>query len=123
MAVAYAQMRSRSTSLTRVAAKCKRVVSRFSFKICSRNSIPRSFIRYFLDLSRKLDGKRVVNCSLTTQTPAFNFLEPYLNSLLSFLGLPEIQFFNLQATTGDEATVAKNTNETKKAIADAISAI
>ncbi len=55
-AVASAQMRSRSTSLTRVVAKCKRFASRFSFNICSRNSIPRSFISYFLGLSSFLDS-------------------------------------------------------------------
>jgi FMN-dependent NADH-azoreductase len=51
---------------------------------------------------------------------SFNFLEPYLKSLLSFLGIGEIQFFNLQATTGDESIVIHNTNQIKTAIDQAI---
>jgi FMN-dependent NADH-azoreductase len=54
---------------------------------------------------------------------AFNFLEPYLRSLLSFLGIPAIQFFNLQATTADQTTLEENINQTQKAIATTISAI
>ena len=53
----------------------------------------------------------------------FNFLQPYLNSLFSFLGISEIEFFHLQGTTADEATVTENTNQIKKAISDSISAI
>jgi FMN-dependent NADH-azoreductase len=51
---------------------------------------------------------------------AFNFLEPYLKGLLSFLGIGEIQFFNLQATTGNELTVIDNTSQIKAAIDQAI---
>ena len=54
---------------------------------------------------------------------SFNFLEPYLKSILSFLGIQNIQFFNLQATAADELTVTENTKQTKKAIDTAISAI
>ncbi|MDJ0593149.1 MAG: NAD(P)H-dependent oxidoreductase [Pleurocapsa sp. MO_226.B13] len=54
---------------------------------------------------------------------AFNFLEPYLRGLFSFLGIPEIHFFNLEGTTEDEATVAQNTQEIKQAIFNTISAI
>lgn len=39
---------------------------------------------------------------------AYNFLEPYLKSLLGFLGILEVQFFAVQATTADPATVATN---------------
>lgn len=52
---------------------------------------------------------------------AFNFLEPYLKGLLSFLGIDEIQFFNLQATTGDESIVIDNTSQIRTAIDRAIS--
>jgi FMN-dependent NADH-azoreductase len=45
---------------------------------------------------------------------AFNFLEP-------FLGIGEIQFFNLQATTGDESIVIDNTRQIRAAIDQAIS--
>ncbi len=37
---------------------------------------------------------------------AANFLEPYLDGLLRFLGFSQVQFFSLQATGADEATVA-----------------
>ncbi|MEN9518278.1 MAG: hypothetical protein RLZZ381_866 [Cyanobacteriota bacterium] len=52
---------------------------------------------------------------------AFNFLEPYLKGLLNFLGIGEIQFFNLQATTGDESIVIDNTSQIRAAIERAIS--
>jgi FMN-dependent NADH-azoreductase len=51
---------------------------------------------------------------------AFNFLEPYVKGLLSFLGISEIQFFNLQATTSDQTTLTENINQTQKAIATTI---
>jgi FMN-dependent NADH-azoreductase len=54
---------------------------------------------------------------------AFNFLEPYLRNLLSFLGIPEIQFFNLQATTADKTTLEENINQTQKAIATSLSTL
>lgn len=54
---------------------------------------------------------------------AFNFLEPYLKGLLSFLGIENIQFFNLQATTGDESIVIDNTSQIRREIDRAISAI
>ncbi|MEL6494801.1 MAG: NAD(P)H-dependent oxidoreductase [Cyanobacteria bacterium J06623_7] len=53
---------------------------------------------------------------------ALNFLEPYLQGLLSFLGIKEIKFFHLQGTTADEATVKSNTQEVQKAIAETINA-
>ena len=37
---------------------------------------------------------------------AANFLEPYLEFLLTFLGVSNVDFVSLQATTADEATVA-----------------
>ena len=53
---------------------------------------------------------------------SFNFLEPYLKGLLGFLGIPEIHFFNLQATTGDPSLVVANTQQIQQAIDAAISA-
>ncbi|MGB5635059.1 MAG: NAD(P)H-dependent oxidoreductase [Waterburya sp.] len=52
---------------------------------------------------------------------ALNFLEPYLKNLFSFLGIPEIQIFNIQATTADEATVVGHTEQVEKEIDGAIS--
>ena len=54
---------------------------------------------------------------------SFNFLEPYLRGLLSFLGIENIQFFHLQGTTADPETVATNTKNAQEAIAHTISAI
>lgn len=51
---------------------------------------------------------------------AFNFLQSYLTSLFSFLGIPEIEFFNIEATTGDETVVIENTTQVKKTINNAI---
>ena len=53
----------------------------------------------------------------------FNFLEPYLKGLLSFLGIGEVQFFHLQGTTADEATLATNTKNIEQAISQTISSI
>lgn len=39
---------------------------------------------------------------------AANFLEPYLQFLLSFLGIDDVQTISVQATTADEKTVAAN---------------
>ena len=36
---------------------------------------------------------------------AMNFLEPYLTALFGFLGVPNVECFAVQATTGDEATI------------------
>lgn len=47
---------------------------------------------------------------------AINFLEPYLKSLLGFLGIPDVQFISLQATTADPATVASNLELAKRKI-------
>ena len=51
---------------------------------------------------------------------AFNFLEPYLKSLLNFLGIFDVQFFAVQATTADAAMVATNTEMAKQKIDTAI---
>ncbi len=51
---------------------------------------------------------------------SFNFLEPYLNSLLSFLGFEEIQFFNLEATV-DKSSITQNTDLIKQTIDQVIS--
>lgn len=40
---------------------------------------------------------------------AGNFLQPYLNFLLTFLGIQDIKFVSIQATTADEQTVNRNT--------------
>ncbi|MBW4555998.1 MAG: NAD(P)H-dependent oxidoreductase [Trichormus sp. ATA11-4-KO1] len=47
---------------------------------------------------------------------SFNFLEPYLKLLLSFLGIQDIRFFSVEATTADDATVAANIDQTKNEI-------
>lgn len=53
----------------------------------------------------------------------FNFLEPYLRLLLSFLGISEIQFFSIEGTTGDSATVNTSTQQVQKQIDQAITAL
>ena len=52
---------------------------------------------------------------------SMNFVEPYLQSLLGFLGIEQIQFFHLQGTTADPATVAANTQAVQQAIDKSIS--
>lgn len=52
----------------------------------------------------------------------FNFLEPYLGGLLGFLGIPEVKFFAVQATTADAATVAANLAEARAEIDVAVAA-
>lgn len=47
---------------------------------------------------------------------AYNLLEPYLKSLLGFLGILEVQFFAVQATTADPATVLTNMDLAKRKI-------
>ena len=47
---------------------------------------------------------------------AANFLEPYLRFLFGFLGVPAVQFVSVEATTGDEATVAANVASAKASI-------
>lgn len=39
---------------------------------------------------------------------AANFLEPYLRFLLNFLGISDVTFFEVEATTGDPAQLARN---------------
>lgn len=39
---------------------------------------------------------------------AANFVEPYLRFLLTFLGVAEVRFFNVEATTAGEAAVTAN---------------
>lgn len=51
---------------------------------------------------------------------AYNFLEPYLKALLGFLGIQDVQFFSVQATTADSATVATNIATAKRKIDAAI---
>ena len=51
---------------------------------------------------------------------SFNFLEPYLQGLLNFLGISQVEFFNLEGTTADEATVAENTAKIKQTIDTAV---
>ena len=50
----------------------------------------------------------------------YNFLQPYLNALLSFLGISKVQFFSVQATTADASTVANNMEMGKRQIDEAI---
>ena len=54
---------------------------------------------------------------------SLNFLEPYLKFLFGFLGIANIKFFHLQATTKDEATVITKTKNIEQAIADTIAAV
>ena len=49
-----------------------------------------------------------------------NFLEPYLKQLFGFLGIKNVSFFNLEGTTADEATVARNTGKIKQDITAAV---
>lgn len=53
----------------------------------------------------------------------FNFLEPYLQGLFSFLGIKEIEFFQLQGTTGEPQAIAEQTKQVQQAIAQAIAAV
>ncbi|MEM6611423.1 MAG: NAD(P)H-dependent oxidoreductase [Cyanobacteria bacterium P01_C01_bin.72] len=53
----------------------------------------------------------------------FNFLEPYLQGLFSFLGIKEIEFFHLQGTTGDAKAIAANTEQTQQTISQTISSL
>lgn len=53
---------------------------------------------------------------------SMNFVEPYLQGLLGFLGINQIQFFHLQGTTAKPDIVAANTEEVKRAIEQSISA-
>lgn len=47
---------------------------------------------------------------------SFNFLEPYLKSLFGFLGIADVQFFAVQATTADAASVTTNLIQSKQRI-------
>lgn len=47
---------------------------------------------------------------------AANFLQPYMQFLLQFLGIDSIDFAAVQATTADEQTVATNTTTAKEQI-------
>ncbi|MBZ0215658.1 MAG: NAD(P)H-dependent oxidoreductase [Fimbriimonadaceae bacterium] len=48
---------------------------------------------------------------------AANFVQPYLEFLLPFLGIKNVQFVSVQATTADEATVTANLEAAKSAAA------
>lgn len=52
---------------------------------------------------------------------AANFVQPYLSFLLGFLGIEDITFVAVQATTADPDTVAKNVKQAKQAAIQAIS--
>ncbi len=45
-----------------------------------------------------------------------NFLEPYLDFLLKFLGIPAVKFIAVQATTADSASVEAGMTEARAAI-------
>jgi len=45
-----------------------------------------------------------------------NFLQPYMTFLLFFLGIGNVEFVSIEATTSDEATVAKNVELAKNTI-------
>lgn len=42
-----------------------------------------------------------------------NFLQPYISFLLTFLGIKDIQFIAIEATTADEETIDKNQKNAK----------
>jgi FMN-dependent NADH-azoreductase len=42
---------------------------------------------------------------------AMNFLEPYLVSLMDFLGIEDTQVIRIEGTTGDAETLSKATNQ------------
>lgn len=50
-----------------------------------------------------------------------NFLEPYLQFLLSFLGIENIKFISVQSTTADDATVVANLEKAEQELLAAIS--
>jgi FMN-dependent NADH-azoreductase len=52
---------------------------------------------------------------------AYDYLKPYLTLLLNFLGIQEVRFFSVEATTMDEATVAVNLNTAKEEIVGVVS--
>jgi FMN-dependent NADH-azoreductase len=52
---------------------------------------------------------------------AYDFLKPYLMLLLNFLGIQEVKFFSVEATTQDETTVALNINKAKAEIVGVVS--
>lgn len=47
--------------------------------------------------------------------------KPYLTLLLNFLGIQDIRFFGIMATTQDEAAVAGNLSKAKHEIISAVS--
>jgi FMN-dependent NADH-azoreductase len=53
---------------------------------------------------------------------AYDFLKPYLTLLLNFLGIQDIEFLGVEATTMDEATVAENLRQARQEIVEVISA-
>ena len=49
-----------------------------------------------------------------------NFLDPYLRFLLAFLGIEDVDFISVQATTAEETTVTDNIAKAKAELATAI---
>lgn len=47
---------------------------------------------------------------------AFNFLDPYVSALLTFLGFEDIKFFSIEGTTTDEAALARSRDMAHSAI-------
>lgn len=54
---------------------------------------------------------------------AANFVEPYLRFLLGFLGITDVTFFSVEATTGGEEAVRTNRAAAMKAIDIALAAV
>lgn len=52
----------------------------------------------------------------------FDHLRTYLNLLLNFLGISNVHFVSLEATTADEATVSRNKEQAKREIEAAVAA-
>ena len=51
-----------------------------------------------------------------------NFLQPYLQFVLNFLGIQAVHFFSLEGASSDEATIATNVAHVKSTIDQSVSA-
>jgi FMN-dependent NADH-azoreductase len=51
-----------------------------------------------------------------------DFVQPYLKFLLNFLGIADVRFIPIEATTADPATIAANVNKARTLIDAAVSA-
>lgn len=51
---------------------------------------------------------------------AANFVKPYIEFLLNFMGIQNVRFFAVEATTGEDLTVAANAEEVKREIDETV---